>query len=931
MLDNAIDSEKLCRLDPEQVYGYLGTAPPGLSAQEAQTRLNQYGKNAIPRASNLNPLKQLLMQFTHFLALTLWVAGFLALAAGMPQLAYATWAVIIVNALFSFFQEYRADKALARLSEMLPSRVKVYRSGELLIVPAEDITVGDLIVIEAGDSVPADARIVETSKLYLDNSLLTGESVPVDRNDLAFELGGRNITESGNLVFGGTTVTEGKGTAVVYAVGSQSEIGQVSRLTQSIKRGDSTLEVQVQGIVKFITRVALFLGLVAFAVAVWVGGLSPKVGFIFAIGIIVANIPEGLLPTVSLSLAVSVQHMAKQNALVRRLSAVENLCAASVICTDKTGTITENQLTVKKIWTLDGQADVEGLGYEKAGGVVYEHHHPAQLEMLLKAAVVCSEADIISEVARPELWKAVGPPTEAALLIAAEKYGIRVDEVRNKFPWVDVIPFSSEIKRMSVYIKNPDDSGFPGEGYLVFSKGAPLEILSKCAYVFKNGVLSDLTAEKQQTIIEENDRLASEGYRILGFSYKTDRSGQFQAEEEMVFLGLTAMVDPPRPEVYEAVRQCANAGIKVTIITGDYGLTAASIAKQIGLIVDEHQIVNEHEFSAMNEEELEALLRRDEPIIFSRATPEHKLRIVEAYKRLGEIVAVTGDGVNDTLALKASHIGIAMGVGGTDVAREVADMVLLDNNFATIIKAIEQGRAVYSNIRKFLIYIMTSNVAEFAPFITMPLLKIPPALNILQILAIDLGTDIVPALALGAEKPEPGLLSQPPGSFQKSLLNKSLFIRSYCYLGLMESILAIGMFVLIWQRAGYGLAELQSLTNAILNNSAPAAVQAMYEYATTMALAAIIACQIGNLFICRSETLPIWKLLANKNSLIYIGLVFEVLLSSAIIFLPVLESVFKTRPITINDLLLLLVCPLAMIMIDEVRKALNRLRTNPSM
>lgn len=926
MLENAIDSKKLCGLDPEQAYNYLGTTAQGLSVKEAQGRLNRYGKNAIPRASKINPLKQFFMQFTHFLALTLWVAGFLALAAGMPQLAYATWAVIIINALFSFIQEYRADKALARLSEMLPSRVKVYRGGELLVLPAEEITIGDLIVIEAGDSVPADARIVETVKLYLDNSLLTGESIPVDRDSSVFELGDRNITESSNLVFAGTTVTEGKGTAVVYAVGSQSEIGQVSKLTQSIKRGDSTLEVQVQGIVKFITRIALFLGLLAFAVAVWVGGLSPKVGFIFAIGIIVANIPEGLLPTVSLSLAVSVQRMAKQNALVRRLSAVENLCGASVICTDKTGTITENQLTVKKIWTFDGQADVEGLGYEKAGRVLYGHHCPEQLEMLLKAAAICSEADIIEDEARPDIWKVIGPPTEAALLIAGQKYGIIVDEVRKLYPWVEVAPFSSETKRMSVYVKNISGSFFPGEGHLVFSKGAPLEILNKCKYVYKDGVLCDLCVDDQKAIIKENDTLAGEGYRILGFSYKIDKTGRFSPDEEMVFLGLTAMVDPPRPEVYEAVRQCANAGIKITIITGDYGLTAASIAKQIGLIVDEHHIVTEHQLSAMTEQELEALLRRDAPIIFSRATPEHKLRIVEAYKRMGEIVAVTGDGVNDTLALKASHIGIAMGIGGTDVAREASDMVLLDNNFATIVKAIEQGRAVYSNIRKFLIYILTSNVSEFAPFITMPLFKIPPALNILQILAIDLGTDIVPALALGAENPEPGILSQPPSAFQKNLLNRSLFVRAYCCLGIMESILAIGIFVLIWQRAGYGFAQLQSLTSAILNNSAPAGIQTTYEYATTMALAAIIACQIGNLFICRSETLPIWKLIVNKNNLIYIGLGFEVLLSSAIIYLPVLEEVFKTRPISGTDLPLLLVCPLGMILVDELRKGIIRLR-----
>lgn len=918
------NSVKLSGLKPYDALEFLKASPSGLSAEEAIVREKKYGKNKLHKERNFHPIKQLLKQFTHFMAILLWVAGILAFIAGMPQLAVATWAVIVINALFSFFQEFKADKALSQLSDMIPSYVKVFRDGELTTLPAEDITIGDTIVLEAGDSVPADARLIETHSLFLNNSMLTGESVPLNRTEKEFDAEGKPVSEIANFVFAGTTVTQGKGTAVVYAIGNDTQIGQVSTLTQTIVKGDSTLEVQVEKIVRFITKVAIILGAAAFLAAVLITGMNWKVGFIFAIGILVANVPEGLLPTVSLCLAVGVQRMAKEKALVRKLSAVETLSAASVICTDKTGTLTQNQLMVRKIWTPDGEAEVSGAGYKKEGEVILKNNKAKKaLEMLFSSAIICSEANIKDSKKNQDEWEVIGSPTEASILIAAEKYGINIDEKNENFSRIEVKPFTSERKMMSVLAENKSNVNFKENEKIIFTKGAPNIILEYCKYYYKDGAAVPLTDENKKHILAKNDAFAEEGFRVLGICYEY-ASDHETSGKDMVFIGLTAMYDPPRPEVAAAVRDCHHAGIKITVITGDYGITAAAIGKQIGLIEDKYQIVTGSEVEAMSQKELMDVVNQDIPLVFSRTTPQHKLKIVEAYKKLGEIVAVTGDGVNDILALKASNIGIAMGKNGTDVAREVADMILLDDNFATIVKAIEEGRSVYSNIRKFLTYILASNVPEIIPFIAMVLFNIPPALTVLQILAIDLGTDMFPALALGAEKPEKGVLDLPPRKPEENLLDKKLFIRAYGFLGIIEGMLAIIIFMYAWSKSGYTLARLQSITDMIVAGTASAHITSIYVYSTTMTLMAVIACQMGNLFVCRSERLPFWSLSSSRNNLIYFGLAFEALLSQMIIFVPGFQSVFQTSVLGLSDYSILALCPITLIILEESRKFIFR-------
>lgn len=913
----------LSGLTPEEVLQAFDTTSSGLNSQEASSRQERYGKNRLHKERNFHPVKMLLRQFTHFMAILLWAAGILAFVAGMPQLGIATWAVIVINALFSFFQEFKADKALAQLSDMIPSQVKVYRDGGLTVIPAEDVTVGDTIVLEAGDSVPADARLIKTDSLYLNNSMLTGESVPLNRTEAAFDGTDKPISELPNVVFAGTVATEGRGEAVVYAIGDKTEIGKVSNLTQTIQRGNSTLEVQIQKIVKFITKVALILGAAAFLMAIFFTKMDWKVGLIFAIGILVANVPEGLLPTVSLCLAVGVQRMAKEKALVRKLSAVETLSAATVICTDKTGTLTQNQLMVKKLWTPDTAAELTGTGYKKDGRVVLEKEDAKKpVGLLFTCAAVCSEANIRTNKSDPGEWEVIGSPTEASLLIAAEKYGMEIKKERGKFALLREIPFTSERKMMSVVAENEGSPEFGEHEKIVFTKGAPNIVLGYCRYYWKDGERKEMTEKDRTAALAVNDRFAGEGFRVLGLCMK--KGDDPENMEDLEFLGLSAMYDPPRPEVAEAVRQCHGAGIKVTIITGDYGITAAAIGRQIGVIKDKYQIVTGSELEKMTQQDLMKILKKDVPVVFSRTTPQHKLKIVEAYKKLGEVVAVTGDGVNDILAMKASHIGIAMGKNGTDVARESADIILLDDNFATIVKAVEEGRSIYSNIRKFLTYILTSNVPELIPFIAMVLFHIPPALTVLQILAVDLGTDMFPALALGAEKPEKGVLELPPRRKDENLLDRSLFLRAYGFLGIIEGALSLIVFFVAWANRGFGLGGLQAVSDAVTAGTASPAIMQVYVYATTMTLVSIIACQIGNLFVCRSERLPFWSMFRSRNKLIGMGLAFEIGLSLLIVFVPWFEGVFQTGALSWADYRLLALCPVVLIVLEEARKFISR-------
>ncbi len=967
-------------LPVEVVYESLATSSGGLSDDEARQRFEKFGANELPAPAHRPLWLRFTDQLTHFMALLLWVAGILAFVSRTPELGWAIWAVILINAIFSFWQEFQAERALAALKKVLPMQVKVYRQGTLQQIPARDLVRGDVMQLEEGDRISADARLVSAESFYVDVSVLTGESLPVARNAYPVRMrqaisirAGKplerpgehslqervNPAEIANLVLAGSTVAAGRAVAVVYATGAQTEFGQVAHLTTIIKREPSTLEIQVTRIVRIITAIAIGMGITVFLLSYLLIGMDVTESFIFAIGIIVANVPEGLLPTVTLALALGVQRMAKQNALVRRLSAVETLSATSVICTDKTGTLTKNEMTVRYLWIPWQQQDqppsttdththlaaphlmeVTGVGYDPTTGAVQMPADFAiawKVRLLLTGAALCSNARLLHP--SPSRWQEIGDPTEAALLVAAAKAGLNLESLQQQFPRLREVPFDSRRRMMTVVLDwQSSDIWTQTLPNLAFTKGAPVEVLRHCQWILRNGSVEEVTHTSADEVIATNDQLASEGFRVLGLAARPG-DGAFltlraqELEQNLIFIGLIAMFDPPRPEVPAAIAQCHGAGIKVTMVTGDYGLTAEAIARKIGLVGNEHhphdrvRVVTGDGMGHLSDAQLRQILKYRSALVFARMSPEHKLRLVQAYKDMGEIVAVTGDGVNDAPALRAAHIGIAMGMNGTDVAREAADIVLTDDNFATIVTAVEQGRAIYQNIRKFMTYILASNIPEITPFLAMVVVKIPPALTILQILAVDLGTDMVPALALGAEAPETGTMTRPPRKNHEFLLNPSLLLRAYGFLGLIEATLSMLGFLIVWWSYGYSLTDLQQVTPLILSHTADPATAAIYRQATTAALAAIVACQVGNLFACRSEWGSAFRLNWTHNRLLWVGIGVECAALLAFIYVPFLRNVFTTLPLNPWQWLLLLVCPPILLGTEELRKALIRRRS----
>jgi len=945
----------------EAVYESLGTATDGLPEYEAVRRFEQDGANELPEPPHRPLWLRFTDQLTHFMALLLWVAGILAFVSRTPELGWAIWAVIWINAVFSFWQEFQAEKALAALKKVLPVQVKVYRDGELKQIPARELVRGDVMQLEEGDRISADARLVAADNLYVDVSVLTGESLPVARDRYPVRprqvvpiRGGKTLLHPGeqplqervnpaeiaNLVLAGSSVAAGRAVAVVYATGAQTEFGQVAHLTTMVKREPSTLEVQVARIVRIITAIALFMGITVFLLSYLLIGMDITESFIFAIGIIVANVPEGLLPTVTLALAMGVQRMARRNALVRRLSAVETLSATTVICTDKTGTLTKNEMTVRYLWVSSQGAgsrqpiEVTGAGYDPTTGKVLIPSDLVaswQVDLLLTGAALCSNARLIHLTA-PSRWQEIGDPTEAALLVAAAKAGLNLEQLQRQFPRLREVPFDSRRRMMTVVLDWQSSQLWASElPNLGLTKGAPLEVLRHCQSILQDGTVRDLSQADWDEVVAANDELARQGFRVLGVAARQGDKQLLELrsqelEQNLIFIGLVAMFDPPRPEVKEAIASCHTAGIKVTMVTGDYGLTAEAIARNIGLANERVRVVTGEGMGHLSDAQLRQMLKYRSNLVFARMSPEHKLRLVQAYKDSGEIVAVTGDGVNDAPALRAANIGIAMGMSGTDVAREAADIVLTDDNFASIVSAVEQGRAIYQNIRKFMTYILASNVPEIVPFLAMVAFKIPPALTILQILAVDLGTDMVPALALGAQSPETGIMERPPRAKHQFLLNFPLLVRAYGFLGVLEAILSMLGFFIVWWSYGYSLADLQQVTGAILSHSAAPEVRAIYHQATSVTLATIVACQVGNLFACRSEWVSAFRLSWTHNQLLWFGIGVECAALFAFIYFPPLSNIFTTAPLTDWQWSLLLVCPPIVLGADELRKVIFRRR-----
>jgi potassium/sodium efflux P-type ATPase len=915
----------LQKLSVKDVYHALNTSEKGLPKSEVTSRIHEYGKNALQEKKGQPLIIKFLSNFTHFMAILLWCAGIVGFIAQLPQLGIAIWMVNIINGAFSFWQEFRAGKATEALKKLLPDYARVVRDGEELKVLAEDLVPGDLILLGEGDRISADARLVEDNDLSVNQSTLTGESNPVHKFKDEVIREDLSRSEQPNMIFAGTSVAAGTCKAIVYATGMNTEFGKIAGLTQTLKEELSPLQKEMNKLTRTVSILAISIGVVFFLLSIVLVGTELAVAFIFAMGMIVAFIPEGLLPTVTLSLAMGVQRMAKRNALIKRLSAVETLGCTTVICTDKTGTLTQNEMTVSNLWMGGKSLDVTGVGYDPVGGKILFNGKEVSakekdLSKLLTAAALCCNAHLLPPNQESSRFSVLGDPTEAALLVVAEKYGLTPEDINKRERRLRELPFDSVRKRMSTIHQVLNDR-------VAYTKGAPKEVLELCTHIRIDGKLVDMDPNTRASIMEVNDRYARNGLRVLAVAYR-DLNGHSELpqslsqytpeliEQELTFLGLIAMVDPPRPEVSEAVKKCHRAGIRIIMITGDYGLTAESIARRIGIIKGEHpRIITGIELGKMQPEELEKALEGE--VLFARVAPEQKLQVVNALQEMKHIVAVTGDGVNDSPALKKADIGVAMGLSGTDVAKEAADMILTDDNFASIVNAVEEGRAVYNNIRKFAVYIFNSNMAEAVPMIFYLFSRgaIPLPLTIMQVLCIDLGTDMVPAMGLGAETPEPGIMDIPPRSQKEALLSKKLLSRALLYYGSMEAIACMAAyFYLNW---------LHGWPGAPLSGSGT-----VYRMATTMTFAGIVLAQVGAVFACRTERISIFKAGFHTNKLILVGIVVELILLSLITYLPFLHNLFNTAPLGIKEWAFLIWIPFAVLLIDEIRKFFLR-KVNP--
>jgi calcium-translocating P-type ATPase len=892
---------RIQHLTVEQVYASLKTSTDGLTAGDARARLSEYGSNRLEAVAPASTLRVLSRQFTHFFALILWAAAALALAAdrhqpgtGMATLALAIVGVIAVNGAFSFWQEFRAERALAALRRLLPARATVVRDGRAAVIDAADVVPGDLVLLEEGNEVPADCRLVEAFAVRVNAATVTGESLPVARS--ADPDAGDDPLHGRNLLLAGTWLLSGQGRAVVFATGMGTEFGRIARLTQRTAEAPSPLQEQIAHLSRVIAVVAVAIGFVFFAIGRLLA-LPFWDTFLFAIGIIIANVPEGLLPTVTLSMAMASQRMARRRTLVRHLPAVETLGSASVICTDKTGTLTENRMRVVRLY---------------AAGVEREASQPAGSgeAPLLAAARWCNHVRALGTHPRPstgvqppptQRW--LGDPMEVALVEFASAGLPAVSDARQ----VGEVPFDTQRKRMSTL--HETDAGF-----VLYTKGAPETVLPLCTHVAGPSGVSTLDDNARAAVTAVHCRMAGLGLRVLALAWRELAPGERwePLEERLTLAGLAGIEDPPRVEVSEAIERCRAAGIRVMMITGDHPETALAIARQIGLVRTPNPVMVRGEHVArMADAQLQLLLEAPE-VHVARAGADHKMRIVQTLQRKGHVVAVTGDGVNDAPALRAADVGIAMGLSGTDVAREASDIVLLDDNFASIVAAVEEGRAVWDNIRRFLTYILTSNVPELVPYLAFVLLRVPLALTILQILAIDLGTDMVPALGLGAERPRAASMGRPPRSRRRRLLDGPLLVRAYLFLGLLEAAGSMAVFIAVLRAGGWSWGEL------------PSPADPLYRTATTACLATVVCMQVANVFLCRSarESAASFRFL--DNPVILAGVLIEVTVMLLIAYTPAGHVVLGTTPLPGWVWIMAVGAAGLMFAAEELRKAMAR-------
>jgi len=855
--------QKWHTLEINKVIQLLQASPNGLTQKEAENRLKKFGYNELIEKKGPSVLGIFLRQFKSFLILILFIAMLISLFIENELDAIVIGIILILNAILGFVQEYRAEKAIEALKRLTLPRARVIRNGEQIKISIEELVPGDIIILEQGDIIPADSRLIETYSMHVDESILTGESVPVTKK--IHTIKDVPLTERKNMIFMGTVITYGRGKAVIVETGMRTEVGKIARILQE--------EEEITPLQKKLDQFAKWLGLVSLIIVGFVFTLGIFMGLkktdmiMTALALAVSAVPEGLITVVTITLALGVKKMSKQNALLRRLSAVETLGSTSVICADKTGTMTTNEMTVRNIWCNKDFIEVTGTGFEAVGDFYIHHkaidpkkdHHLLQL---LKISKFCNNAELKKPSILFPNWSIIGDPTEGALLVLAEKAGIEEEYKR-----IAEIPFSSERKIMTTIYEIPDNK-------IAYMKGAAETVLNHSNYIFENRRVRKLTMKDREEISSIIHDMAKNGLRVLGLAYKKVRGKIVveKTEKNLVFVGLVGMIDPPRKEVKEAIEECKTAGIRVVMITGDHKLTAIAIAKELNLIEKEEAITGE-ELDKMTEKELEDVVEKVS--VYARVEPKHKVRILEVLKNKGHVVAMTGDGVNDAPAVKKADIGISMGIKGTDVTREASDMILTDDNFATIIDAVKEGRGVYDNIRKFIRFLLSANfdeiiVTSIAIFAGLPLPLLP-----LQILWINLITDGLPALALSVDPKEPHIMKRKPRDPKRGIISGMLLF--ILFASILAVISSLGLF--IW--------EFNSSGNL--------------DKARTMALTGTIMFEFFFIFNCRSERHSVFRMNILSNKKLIYAIILSVILQISIIYIPMFQTIFKTVALNITD------------------------------
>ncbi|NLN49987.1 MAG: cation-translocating P-type ATPase [Clostridiales bacterium] len=875
----------------------------GLNDEEVKFRLGKYGYNDLKEEEKESIFKKIMNQLNDFLVIILIGASIVSASVGETVDAFVIIAIVVINAILGVVQEGKAEKALEALKEMSSPHARAIRNYEITIVEAKELVPGDVILIEAGDIIPADIRLFESFNLKIEEASLTGESVPTEKDakqkyDKDVSLGDRQ-----NMAFMSTIVTYGRGKGIVTDTGVKTQIGKIAEALQSIDEEKTPLQHKLDELGKWLGIFCLVICAFIFGIGVYRGQDILEM-FMVAVSLAVAAIPEGLPAVVTIVLALGMKRMAVRNAIVRRLLAVETLGCVNVICTDKTGTLTQNEMTTVKAYVNEKNYSIIGNGYNPEGeflinNVAIKASQDSELVFLLTSSLLCNDS-VLKEGSEGQGWEIVGDPTEGALVVAAAKSGLLKNDYESKYPRVSEIPFDSERKMMTTFNKNLFE-----DKVVSFTKGAPDIIINKCSKVLINSEVKDFTLDQRDRINYINGSYAKQALRVLAFAYKeyNDLPNSINPEDiekDMIFIGLMGMIDPARTEAKEAIKVCKKAGIRPIMITGDYKDTAVAIALDLGLVQNEDSVKTGSDIDGLSDKELQSIA--GDIGVYARVSPEHKVRIVEALKNNGHITAMTGDGVNDAMALKKSDIGVSMGITGTDVAKGTADIVLMDDNFATIVSAVEEGRIIYSNIRKFVFFLLSCNVGEILIVFLSILFRLPVPLLPIQLLWLNLITDSFPALALGTENGEPDIMELPPRDTKEPILNGVMVS------GIIVQSIALTVSVLIayiWALRTYNGDLLIS---------------------RTVALATLILAELVRAHSSRSERYSVFKLGFFSNPTLIWASMLSFLMLVVVLYIPILQSIFKTYAIGLKDWYVIILLCLIPVIAGEISKWIRRMK-----